>query len=121
MAFDPFELNKKLFEQWEKTVGEFLEKRMRDPAFMDVMGKSMALSLDVKRALDARMTDWLKSMSVPTKDDLEGLWRKLNELETRLVDLEHKVDEIASRSAAGASRRAKVGPKGRAGVSSKGS
>ena len=91
MVFNPLDFNKGLFDQVEKIIAEFFEKRMRDPEFMQIFNKGMALSLEAKTALDARVEELLKAMNLATRKDLEAIFTTLNGLETRVIDLEDKV------------------------------
>lgn len=91
MVFDPFEINRKLFSEWEKKLAEFMDKRMRDPDFMKIVGQGMAATMDAKSAIDARLDEWFRTLSLPTKNDIEKLWVTVNAIETRLIDLEDRV------------------------------
>jgi BMFP domain-containing protein YqiC len=91
MVFDPFEINRKLFSEWEKKLAEFMDKRMRDPDFMKVVGQGITATMDAKSHIDARLEEWFRTLNLPTKDDMEKVWTTVNALETRLIDLEDRV------------------------------
>ena len=97
MNFDPLDFNRKLFSEWEKKLAEFLDKRMRDPDFMSVVGKGIATTMDAKSAFDQRMEEWLKTLQLPTKTDLEKIWVTLNALETRVIDMEDRIEALEDR------------------------
>jgi BMFP domain-containing protein YqiC len=94
--FDPFDINRKLFSEWEKKLAEFMDKRMRDPDFMSLVGKGISTSMDAKSAFDARMDEWFKSLNLPTRHDLERVWTTLNNLETRVIDIEDRLEALES-------------------------
>ena len=94
MNFDPFDINRKLFSEWEKKLAEFMDKRMRDPDFMNLVGKGISTSMDAKSAFDQRMEEWFKTLNLPTKHDLEKVWTTLNTLETRVIDIEDRLDAL---------------------------
>ncbi|MBI4860821.1 MAG: hypothetical protein HY815_11265 [Candidatus Riflebacteria bacterium] len=106
MGFNPLEFNAGLFGQFEKALAEFFDKRMRDPDFMQILSKSMGVSLDAKAQLDARIEELLKGMNLVTRKDMEALFVTLNGLETRIIDLEEKVEELSR----AASRPGPAGP-----------
>lgn len=94
MNFDPFDINRKLFSEWEKKLAEFMDKRMRDPDFMSLVGRGISSSMDAKSAFDARMEEWFRSLNLPTKQDLEKIWSTLNNLETRVIDIEDRLSAL---------------------------
>lgn len=94
MAFDPLRINKELFERWERLLAEFLDKRMHDPDFMKVVGDGLAAALDAKAALDRRFVEWCRVAGLPTRKDLEAVWGTVNSLETRVIDLESRVEAL---------------------------
>jgi hypothetical protein len=99
MNFDPLDFNRKLFSEWEKKLAEFLDKRMRDPDFMNIVGKGMGATMDAKSQFDQRMEEWFRKLQLPTKTDLERIWVTLNMIETRVIDIEDRVSAIEEKLA----------------------
>lgn len=95
MTFNPFDMQKTMFAEFEKGLGQYLEKTMRDPAFMKVVSQSMAAQLDVRGQVKEQLESILKGLDVPTQSTLEGLYQTVHNLETRLLDLEETVEEQA--------------------------
>lgn len=85
---NPIEFQKKMFEEWEKSLGKYLEDTMRQPEFMKMVGKNLSTSMDFQGALKKNLQKWLKTWDVPTHDELAGLYKTVNSLESRVLDLE---------------------------------
>lgn len=98
MNFDPFEINRKMFSEWEKKLAEFMDQRMRDPDFMNLVGKGISTSMDAKSAFDKRMEEWFRTLNLPTRHDLEKVWTTLNNLETRVIDIEDRLSALEENS-----------------------
>lgn len=99
MEFNPFEMPKAMFAEFEKGLGAYLEKTMRDPAFMKLVSKNMVASLDVQALVKKNMAQVLETMDVPTNATLAGLYQTVHNLETRLLDLEEKVEDLEAQAA----------------------
>lgn len=91
---NPFEQQKKLFEQWEKNLAQYLESTMRQPEFMKLVGKNLEATLDVQGAVKRQVKQTLKALSIPTDEDLGGLYRTVNDLETKVLDLQEEVEDL---------------------------
>jgi hypothetical protein len=82
---------------FEKNLGEFLAKTMRDPTYMQLVAKNMESSLDVRGAVKAQIERAMKAFNIPTEESMGGLYQTVHNLETRLLDLEEKVDDLVVR------------------------
>lgn len=94
MTFDPFSMQKQMFDQMEKSLGEYLEKVMREPDFMKVMSRNMSSALDVQSLVKDQVGKVLKSYHIPTEDSLESLYQSVHNMETRVLDLEELVEDL---------------------------
>ncbi|MCO4783224.1 MAG: hypothetical protein KC646_12940 [Candidatus Cloacimonetes bacterium] len=95
MNFDPFSMQKKMFDEWEKSTAEYVDKVMRDPSFMKTISQNMGSTLDMQDAIKEQTNKVLKSMNVPTEDSLDGLYKTVHNLETRMLDFEEKIDDLS--------------------------
>ena len=94
MAFNPFDFQKQMFVEFEKTMGEYLQKTMRDPEFMKLMARGMEGAMDYRSALKSQVEATLKTLNVPTEESQEKLFQTLHGMETRILDLEEEVQEL---------------------------
>lgn len=95
MNFDPFSMQKKMFDEWEKSTAEYVDKVMRDPSFMKTISQNMGTTLDMQDAIKQQTNKVLESMNVPTEDSLDGLYKTVHNLETRMLDFEEKIDDLS--------------------------
>lgn len=99
MSFDPFEYQKKMVQEWEKNLAKYMDKTMRDPGFMQLMSRNLGTSLDVQKVVKDQMQKGLAGLSIPTSEDLKKIYTVLNRMETLLLDLEERVQDIEARTA----------------------
>jgi hypothetical protein len=90
------EMNKKLFEEWEKNLGRYLEETMRQPEFMKLVGKNLESTLDLQTAVKTQVRKTLRSLSIPTDAELSSLYETVNNLESRLLDMEESLEDLGA-------------------------
>lgn len=94
---NPFDFGKSMFETWEKTMAESLERLTHDESFLKNMGNAVSNSLDLKKQFEENLEKYLRAINMPTKSDLERMLGYLHRIETKLLDLEDKIDEFHSK------------------------
>lgn len=104
-GIDPFELVRRTTDLVEKAVGDFLERRMRDPEAMKLMGQATSLGLDMKRQMLGVLEHVHRAVDLPTRRDVEALSASINSIESRLIDIEDRLDDLAGESAPGKRKR----------------
>lgn len=97
---NPFEMQKQMYEQWEKNLGKYIEETMRQPEFMKLVGRNLEATLDLQATIKKNLRSTLKTLSIPTEQDLEGLYRSVNDLESRSLDIEEAVEDLRDELAA---------------------
>lgn len=90
---NPWELWKKGFEAWEKTTAEYLEVVLKNPAVLGPAGSLLTAAMKTKSASDRAVASWWGALGLPTKRDQERALHKLNTLESRLLDLEERLED----------------------------
>lgn len=75
------------FEEW--LAGQ-LDKVARSEAFLGQMGRMLGDSFQVKAQMDRLMEQSLRNLRMPTLGDIEGLHKRLDEVERRLDDMESR-------------------------------
>jgi len=91
---NPFDFGRTMLEAWEKSMGDILEKLTRDEAFLKHMSQAIGKSLDVKKEMESHVENYLQSINVPTRTDLERMFDYLRRIEGRLLDLEDRLDRM---------------------------
>ena len=95
MTFNPFDVQKQMFAEFEKNLGEYLQKTMRDPTFMKMVAKNMSTNLDMRSVVKKQLDSMLQTLDVPTQESMANLYRTVHNLETRMLDLEEEVEELS--------------------------
>lgn len=89
---------KKGFDFWEKNTAQYMEQMMRSPAMLGPAGAMLTFAMKTKTATDKAVAAWWGAMGLPTKRDQERSLHKLNQLESRLLDLEERLEDLGDRS-----------------------
>lgn len=90
---------KKGFTAWESATAAYLEQVLVNPAVLGPAGAMLTLAMKTKAATDRATAQWWASIGLPTRRDQERSLHKLDQLESRIADLE---DQLADARAAGA-------------------
>lgn len=85
---------KKGFYAWEKATANYLEEVLKSPAVLWPSGKALSTAMKAKAKSDEAWRKAWGSVGLPTKHDQERTLHALNQLESRLIDLEDKLWEI---------------------------
>lgn len=84
---------KKGFFAWEAATAKVMEEWMRSPLLVWPSGIMLGQAMKAKAAYDKATAQWVAGMGVATKRDQERTLHTLNQLESRLLDLEERLDE----------------------------
>lgn len=88
-----WEMWKKGFNAWESATAGYMEQVMKNPLLLGPSGKMMAEGFKTKAQADKAMAQWVGMMGLATKRDQERTLHALNQIQSRLADLEEKLDE----------------------------
>jgi hypothetical protein len=102
-----WDLWKKGFDAWEDTTARLLESWMRSPLLLEPSGAVLSATMRLKAASDQAAAAFWGALGLPTKRDQERTLHALNQLETRLLDLEERL-ETADTAATAATARPKA-------------
>lgn len=83
------------FNTWEQTTAKYLEEMLKSPLVLEPSGKMLTLAMKAKKKRDDAVNKWWGSLGLPTKHDQERTLHSLNQLQSRIMDLEEKLDEQA--------------------------
>ena len=82
---------KKGFTAWETATAQYVEKVMSNNAVLGTSGAMLTAVMKTKAGVDRAMTAWWSTLGLPTRRDQERSLHKLNQLESRLYDLEEQL------------------------------
>lgn len=82
---------KRGFNSWEQATSSYMEKVLANPSVLGPAGAMLTAAMKTKAAADKAMTAVWSTIGLPTRRDQERSLHKLNQLESRLYDLEEKV------------------------------
>jgi predicted nucleotidyltransferase len=84
---------KKMFFAWENATANVLEQWLKSPLVLEPAGAWLSTMMKMKSASDRAAAAWWGTLGLPTKRDQERALHKLNQLESRLIDLEERLAE----------------------------
>jgi len=79
------------FNAWEQATAQYMEKVMSNPGVLGPAGAMLSAAMKTKAATDKAVSTFWASMGLPTRRDQERSLHKLNQLESRLYDLEEQL------------------------------
>lgn len=88
-----WDLWKKGFTAWEGATASYLEKVLVNPAVLGPAGAMLTAAMKTKAASDKAMGAWWAAWGLPNRRDQERALHKLNQMESRLLDLEEKLED----------------------------
>jgi hypothetical protein len=84
---------KKGFDAWENATASYMEKVLKNPVVLGPSGAMLSAVMKAKAASDQATAQMWGAVGLPTKRDQERTLHALNQLESRLLDLEEKLAE----------------------------
>jgi len=79
------------FTAWEQATAQYSERVMSSPAVLNPLGAMLTAVMKTKAASDRALAKWWSLCGLPTRHDQERALHKLNQLESRLMDLEERL------------------------------
>jgi len=86
-----WEIWKKWFYKWEAATADVLEQWLKSPAVLKPSGSILSAAMNAKALSDRAMASWWTVCGLPTKRDQERALHSLNQLQSRLMDIEEKL------------------------------
>ncbi|GAK11782.1 polyhydroxyalkanoic acid synthase subunit PhaR [Geomicrobium sp. JSM 1781026] len=86
-GFDPFDMWKNLYQQYDSYWSGILDEKMREEQFSEWMGTTLEMNLLYKKMMDETMSRYLEQANVPSVDDLS----KVSKL---IINVDEKVDHL---------------------------
>jgi hypothetical protein len=85
---------KKGFDAWEDATARHLEAWMRSPLVLRPGAEALSAAMRAKRAVDGALGGAWSALGLPTRREQERAQHSLNELQSRLMDLEETLAEM---------------------------
>lgn len=96
--FDPFApwrvTRDAAMEMWSRLMIDFVNSEAYSQATSRWLDTYLTLSQPFQHAMETTMTQVLTRLNMPTRADITSLAARMNNIETRLDDLDIKLDEI---------------------------
>jgi hypothetical protein len=89
---------KKGFDAWENATAKYMETVMKSPLLLAPTGLMLGNAMKAKAAYDKAAAQWVGSLGLATKRDQERSLHALNQLQSRLLDLEERLAEASPKN-----------------------
>jgi hypothetical protein len=89
-----WDLYKKYFNAWESATAQYTEAWLRSPLLLEPAGAWLTVAMKAKRAGDRTAASFWGAIGLPTKRDQERSLHALNQIQSRLADLEERLEEL---------------------------
>lgn len=83
---------KRAFDLWENATAKMVEEFMKSPLVLGPTGAMLTAAMKAKKATDDAKAQLWGQMGLPTKRDQERSLHLLNQLQSRIMDLEEKLE-----------------------------
>ena len=87
-----WEFWKKGFDAWEEATARYVERWIESPLVLGPSGKLLELTMKAKAAGEKATAEAWGRVGLPTKRDQERTLALLGRLESRLADIEERLD-----------------------------
>ncbi len=91
---------KKGFYAWEDATAKYTAEWLRSPLVLGPSATMLTILLKAKAAGDQVKEQWWSQMGLPTKRDQERTLHLLNQMQSRIIDLEEKLEDAQRARAA---------------------
>ena len=88
---------KKGFDVWENATAKYMEDVLKSPLVLWPSGLLLGSVMKAKASYDKAAAQWVGTMGMATKRDQERTLHALNQLESRLLDLEERLEDALDR------------------------
>jgi Poly(R)-hydroxyalkanoic acid synthase subunit (PHA_synth_III_E) len=92
-----WKLWKQMFDAWEGATADYLEQVLRSPLVLEPGGAWLTGLMKLKAGSDELAARWWGSLGLPTKRDQERTLHLLNQLHSRVLDLEERLADAQRR------------------------
>ncbi|MFB6469238.1 poly(R)-hydroxyalkanoic acid synthase subunit PhaE [Cytobacillus sp. Hz8] len=92
-VLDPFKVWKDIYQQTEAKWNEAIHETMQKEAFAEWMGQVQSAYLQYQELVQKTTENYLKQISVPTRDEISSVASLIINLEEKVDNLDQKIDD----------------------------
>lgn len=85
---------KRGYDAWEAQANQVFEAWLKSPLMLTPAGAMMSAWLKARAQREKAMGMWWSSMGLPTREDQDRTLHALNDLQSRLIDLEDQLHDL---------------------------
>ncbi len=89
---------KKSFDSWENATAQYLEQWLKSPMVLGPAGAMLGAAMKSRAATDKAVAEWWSKVGLPTRRDQERTLHALNQLQSKLMDVEEQLATLRSAS-----------------------
>ncbi len=89
---------KKGFDVWEQKTAELMEGVLKSETVLSPMGTLLTAGMKVKAASEKAAAQWWSTWGLPTRREQEKTLHALNQIQSRLIDLEERIAELKKKN-----------------------
>jgi hypothetical protein len=89
---------KQVYEMWEKSAGEQIEKLARSQTFLSALAQNLEHSLGLSSRIKDISQTTLSAMNLPTHQDIESINKQLKVIRNTVDEINEKLDLLLPKS-----------------------
>jgi hypothetical protein len=89
---------KQSFDVWEDATAKYLEQVLQSPLVLAPAGKLLTVAMKAKAKGDKASADYWAAIGLPTRRDQERLLHAVNQLHSRIHDLEEQIADAGKKA-----------------------
>lgn len=82
----------KVLKEWETWMSTQFDRLARNEAFLGQMAKGLESSFTLKSQIDRWVDASIKAMRMPGLSDIEGIYKRLDDMDRRLDEMFERID-----------------------------
>lgn len=90
----PWQLWKRGFDAWERQTATYFEEVLQSPAVLVPGGFMISQMMKGKAATNKAMAEMWGTLGLPTRQDQERMLHALNQLQSKIYDLEERLEAL---------------------------
>ena len=94
---DPWKMWKQGFDAWENATATYLEQVLRSPLLLGPSGVVLSAAMKARSKVNDQLAGIWGGLGLPTKRDQERGLHALNQIQSRLLDLEERLEQMDRR------------------------